>query len=103
MDDRTFAYNESLERWEAAQDAIAERVKYYLNNEDDYNECLFENFLDDICNVSVEQSNDIEDYLRTRDFEKLGRYLWSVSYENRMKLAEKQALEDFENGEFNDE
>jgi hypothetical protein len=58
---------------------------------------LFENFSEDIYSATAEQAESVEDYLKTRDFEKLGRLLWSISYESRLKMAETQATKDWEN------
>jgi len=66
--------------------------------EDNYNCNLFENFSLDLYSASVEDAESIEYYLTNRDFEKLGRLVWSISYETRKKMADVQAKDDFENG-----
>ena len=48
------------------------------------------------------QAQSIEEYLRNKDFEKLGRLLWCISVESREKHAQIQAKNDWENGDLDD-
>jgi len=82
-----------------ADDAIDDRVKELCNHNADYDHTLFENFSQDVFSATIEQAESIEDYLKSKDFEKLGRLLWCISVESREKLAKAQAQQDFENGE----
>ena len=90
------------ERYAAAGDKIDERVRDLVNHNADYDHTLFENFSEDIYSATTEQAQSIEEYLRNKDFEKLGRLLWCISVESREKHAQIQAVNDFENGEFDD-
>ena len=81
------------------QDMIEERIKELCNHNADYDHRLFENFSQDVYSATIEQANSIEDYLKSKDFEKLGRLLWCISVESREKLAKIQAQNEFENGE----
>lgn len=90
------------ERYAAADDKIDEQVKYLVNHNADYDHTLFENFSEDVYSATTEQAQSIEEYLRNKDFEKLGRLMWCISVESREKLAKIQAVNDFENGELDD-
>ena len=87
------------ERHAASEDIIEERVKELCNHNADYDHTLFENFSQDVFSATIEQAESIEDYLKSKDFEKLGRLLWCISVESREKLAKAQAQQEFENGE----
>jgi hypothetical protein len=84
------------ERLEAAADDIRERTNDLLK-EPDFDCTLFENFSQDVYSATAEQAESVQEYLRTRDFEKLGRLLWSISYESRLTMAQDQATKDWEN------
>jgi len=88
------------ENYANAEDAIDARVKELCNHHADYDHTLFANFSQDIYSATAEQAESIEDYLKSKDFEKLGRLLWCISFESREKLATIQAQN--ENGELND-
>jgi hypothetical protein len=90
------------ERYAAAEDIIEERVRDLVNHDADYDHTLFKNFSEDIYSATTEQAQSIEEYLRNKDFEKLGRLMWCISVESREKLAQIQAVNDFENGELDD-
>jgi hypothetical protein len=90
------------ERFASAEDAIDARVKELCNHNADYDHTLFENFSEDIYSATAEQAESIEDYLKSKDFEKLGRLLWCISVESRQESARIQAEKDFENGELDD-
>jgi len=90
------------ERYAAAEEIIEERVKHLVNHDSDYDHTLFENFIEDIYSATTEQSQSIEEYLRNKDFEKLGRLLWCISVESREKHAQIQAKNDWENGDLDD-
>jgi hypothetical protein len=87
------------ERQAAAEDLIDERVKYLVNHVDDYDHTLFENWIEDINSATIEEANSIEEYLKSKDFEKLGRLLWCISVKSREEHAQIQAQLDWENGE----
>jgi predicted house-cleaning noncanonical NTP pyrophosphatase (MazG superfamily) len=86
----------------AGEDKIAERVKELVNHNSDYDHRLFENFSNDVYSATIEQAESIEDYLRNKDFEKLGRLLWCISVSSRETIAQIQAQKDYENGELDD-
>ena len=90
------------ERYAAAEDIIEERVKYLVNHDSNYDNTLFENFSEDIYSATTEQAQSIEEYLRNKDFEKLGRLMWCISFEYREKRAQIQANKEFENGDLDD-
>ena len=90
------------ERHANAEDAINARVKELCNHNADYDHTLFENFSQDVFSATIEQAESIEDYLKSKDFEKLGRLLWCISVESREKSATIQAQNEYENGELND-
>jgi len=90
------------ERHAAAEDIIDERVKYLVNHVDDYDHTLFENFSEDLYSATIEQANSIEEYLRNKDFEKLGRFLWCLSVTSREEHAKIQAQRDFEDGKLDE-
>ena len=90
------------ESYAAAEDRIDERVKELTNHDSDYDHTLFENFSEDIYSATIEQANSIEEYLRNKDFEKLGRFLWCLSVTNREEKAKIQANNEFENGDLDD-
>ena len=81
-----------------SQEKIAERVKELIYHDSDYDHTLFENFSQDVYSATIEQANSIEEYLRNKDFEKLGRLLWCLSVTSREELAKAQAQRDFEDG-----
>jgi hypothetical protein len=87
------------EHYANAEDAIEERVKELVNHNSDYDHTLFENFSEDIYSATIEQANSIEEYLRNKEFEKLGRFLWCLSVTSREEHAKIQAQRDFEDGE----
>jgi len=82
----------------ADEDLVRERKQELLYNNSNYSNCLFENFCEDLNNATIEEARSIEEYLETKDFEKLGRFLYCMSYERREKLAEERATEEFFNG-----
>lgn len=84
------------EYYASAEDRIEERVKDLINHHADYDHTLFENFSQDIYSATAEQAESIEDYLKSKDFEKLGRLLWCISFESREKLATIQAQNETE-------
>ena len=84
------------ERYAAAEDIIEERVKELVNHHADYDHTLFENFSEDIYSATIEQAESIEEYLKSKDFEKLGRLMWCISVESREQFARIQAQRDFE-------
>ena len=86
------------ERYANAEDAIEERVKELVYHDSDYDHTLFENFSQDVYSATIEQADSIQEYLRNKDFEKLGRLLWCLSVTMREELAKAQAQRDFENG-----
>jgi hypothetical protein len=86
------------ERYANAEDAIEERVKELVNHNSDYDHTLFENFSQDVYSATIEQADSIQEYLRNKDFEKLGRFLWCLSVSMREELAKTQAQRDFEDG-----
>ena len=86
------------ESYAAAEDRIDERVKELCNHDSDYDHTLFENFSEDIYSATIEEANSIEEYLRNKDFEKLGRFLWCLSVTSREEKAKIQVNNDFENG-----
>ena len=90
------------ERYANAEDRINERVKELCNHDSDYDHTLFENFSEDIYSASVEEANSIEEYLRNKDFEKLGRFLWCLSVTSREVKAKIQANNEFENGDLDE-
>jgi hypothetical protein len=90
------------ERYAAGEDQINEHVQYLMNHDDDYNHTLFENFIEDLNSASLEQANTIEEYLRNKEFEKLGRFVYCLSLESREEHAKIQAQLDFDNGELDD-
>jgi len=85
-----------------SQEKIEDRTKELCNHNADYDHTLFENFSQDVFSATIEQAESIEDYLKSKDFEKLGRLLWCISVESREKLATIQAQNEYENGELND-
>jgi len=84
------------ERHAASEESIAERANDLLK-EPDFDCTLFENFSEDIYSATADQAESVQDYLKTREFEKLGRLLWSISYESRLTMAQNQATKDWEN------
>ena len=86
------------ERYANAEDAIEERVKELVNHDSDFDHTLFENWIADIDCCTLEEAKSIEEYLKSKDFEKLGRLLWCISATSREKYAKKQAEKDFEDG-----
>ena len=86
------------ERYANAEDAIQNRIKELVNHNSDYDHTLFENFSQDVFSATIEQAESIEDYLKSKDFEKLGRLLWCLSVTSREELAKAQAQRDFEDG-----
>jgi hypothetical protein len=89
------------ERHAASEDVIEDRVKELCNHNADYDHRLFENFSQDVYSATIEQAESIEDYLKSKDFEKLGRLLWCISFESREKSARIQAQNEFDNGDLN--
>jgi hypothetical protein len=85
-----------------SQEKIEDRTKELCNHNADYDHTLFENFSQDVFSATIEQAESIEDYLKSKDFEKLGRLLWCISVESREKSATIQAQNEYENGELND-
>jgi hypothetical protein len=96
--DAWLTYDSETENREAAEDAIEEHKNNLLYHNDDYNCCLFENFSEDLYNATIEQARQIEEYLRNKDFEKLGRLVYCISQESRDKHAYIQAEKDWHNG-----
>ena len=84
------------ERYAAAEDIIEERVRDLVNHDADYDHTLFKNFSEDVYSATTEQAQSIEEYLRNKDFEKLGRLMWCISVESREQFARIQAQRDFE-------
>ena len=83
----------------SGEDKIAERVKELVNHNSDYDHTLFENFSQDVYSATIEEANSIEEYLRNKDFEKLGRLLWCTSATSREKYAQATAEKEFADGE----
>ena len=75
------------------EDAVEERVKELMKSNADYDCTLFANFSEDVFSATTEQAKSVEEYLRSRDFEKLGRLLWCISFENREQSARIHAQE----------
>jgi len=90
------------ERYAAAEDIIEERAKDLLRDDSDYDHTLFENWVEDINSATIEEANSIEEYLRSKDFEKLGRLLWCISVKSREEHAKIQAQLDWENGKLDE-
>ena len=87
--------DKDAESYAAAEESIAERAKE-LQTEANYDCTLFENFSLDLYSATAEQAESIEEYLKSRDFEKLGRLVWSISYETRQKMAETKAFDEWD-------
>jgi hypothetical protein len=86
------------ENYANAEDAIEERVKELINHNSDFDHTLFENWIADIDSCTVEEADSIQGYLKSKEFEKLGRLLWCISATSREKYAKVQAEKDFEDG-----
>ena len=86
----------------SGEDKIEERVKELVYHNSDYDHTLFENFSEDIYSATIEQANSIEEYLRNKEFEKLGRFLWCLSVTSREEHAKIQAQRDFEDGKLDE-
>jgi hypothetical protein len=80
----------------ASEQSIAERTNDLLK-EPNFDCTLFENFSLDVYSATAEQAESVEEHLKTRDFEKLGRLLWSISYESRLTMAQNEAVKEWEN------
>jgi hypothetical protein len=81
-----------------SQEKIAERVKELVYHDSDYDHTLFENFSQDVYSATIEEAESIEEYLRNKDFEKLGRLLWCISVSSREKHAQATAEKEFADG-----
>jgi hypothetical protein len=83
----------------SGEDKIAERVKELVYHDSDYDHTLFENFSMDVYSATIEEADSIQEYLRNKDFEKLGRLLWCISLSSREKHAQATANKEFADGE----
>ena len=83
----------------SGEDAIEERVKELINHNSDFDHTLFENWIADIDSCTVEEADSIQSYLKSKDFEKLGRLLWCISATSREKYAQATAEKEFADGE----
>ena len=99
MDYRSFSTDESYELWADCQEKIEERIQDLMREGNAFDECAFENFAENIYSATAEEADSIESYLRNKDFEKLGRLLWSISYKRAEDNATWQARDEFHNGE----
>lgn len=70
-----------------------EAVNQYMS--DEYNPCKIESFIDAIQCINDEDSQKFQELMENRDFEKLGRFLWNLSYEKNEEWAEDRAAYDF--------
>jgi len=82
----------------SGEDKIAERVKELVYHDSDYDHTLFENFSQDVYSATIEEADSIQEYLRNKDFEKLGRLLWCISVSSREKHAQATAEKEFADG-----
>ena len=96
--DAWLTYDVEGEKAELAGEIIEERAKELLHHDPEFDCNLFENFSEDIYSATIEQAQAIEEYLSLKNFEALGRLLWSMSYEMREKLALIQAEKEWNFG-----
>lgn len=102
MDYRAYCTDESEEKWSASQDAIYDRTQQLMSESYAHDDCDFNNISDHLYSASAEEAESITEYARNKDFEKLGRLVWSISYRFCKHFAEQQALNEYHNGELND-
>ena len=102
MDYRAYCTDDSMEKWEASQDAIYERTKQLMSESYAHDDCDFNNICDCLGSATAEEAESITEYARKKDFEKLGRLIWSISYKYCSHFAEQQAIDEYHNGELHD-
>jgi hypothetical protein len=103
MDYRAYCTDERQELWSDCQEAIEERIQDLMREGNKFDECAFENFAENIYSATIEEADSIESYLRNKDFEKLGRLLWSISYKRAEDNATWQARDEWHNGDITNE
>jgi hypothetical protein len=102
MDYRAYCTDESEEKWSASQDAIHDRTQQLMSESYEHDDCDFYNISDHLFSATVEEAKSITEYARNKDFEKLGRLIWSISYRFCQFFAEQQALDEYHNGELDE-
>ena len=91
MNDKYLAHDQDYEDQVRKDEWVEEKTRELMRENDDFRTDLFENFWNDVYECSGEEVETIEFYLANKDFEKLGRLVWSISMSKREVMAEKYA------------
>jgi hypothetical protein len=87
---------------EDADELISDRVQELMKPGEDYDPYEYSNFSEAISNCNTDDAANIEEMLRSRNFEQLGRFLWSTSIDYYEKLAESVAADQYNQGLLSD-